>query len=52
MTDPQGMGGADGTEGADASTGTTGSYGEPGTAVPDPKQPVTSMDTVPDPDDE
>ncbi|MGR0218349.1 hypothetical protein [Agromyces sp. ZXT2-6] len=48
-----GMGGSDGTEVAGASPGATGSYGEPGHAVPDPKQPVTSMDTAAsDEDDE
>lgn len=56
MTDERGMGGADGTEVAGASPDASGSYGEPGHAVPDPKQPVTSMDTAaadadPDPSD-
>ena len=41
-----GTGGTDGTEGTGTSTGTSGSYGEPGSASPDPKRPVTSMDTV------
>lgn len=54
MSDPEGadgMGGGDGTEGTGASTGTTGSYGRPGHSVPDPKQPVTSMDTAAADDD-
>lgn len=46
MTDERGMGGADGTEVAGDSPDASGSYGEPGHAVPDPKQPVTSMDTA------
>jgi hypothetical protein len=46
MGDPEGLGGADGTEVAGESPGASGSYGEPGRAVPDPKQPVTSMDTA------
>ncbi|MCK8609775.1 hypothetical protein [Agromyces sp. C10] len=41
-----GMGGTDGTEGTGTSTGSTGSYGRPGSASPDPKQPVMSMDTA------
>jgi hypothetical protein len=55
MSDPDGLGGADGTEVAGRAPGASGSYGEPGTAAPDPKQPVTSMDTAADqgePDDE
>jgi hypothetical protein len=49
MSDPDGLGGADGTEVAGRAAGVSGSYGEPGTAAPDPKQPVTSMDTAADP---
>jgi hypothetical protein len=41
-----GMGGTDGTAGTGASTGTSGSYGRAGSASPDPKRPVTSMDTA------
>ncbi|MEV1129018.1 hypothetical protein [Agromyces sp. NPDC049794] len=41
-----GMGGSDGTEQAGRSPGSTGSYGTPGHTVPDPKQPVTSMDAA------
>ena len=41
-----GMGGSDGTEQAGRSPGSTGSYGTPGRTVPDPKQPVTSMDAA------
>ncbi|MGR2752658.1 hypothetical protein [Agromyces arachidis] len=51
MSDPHGMGGADGTEVADEGAGASGSYGDPGRVVPDPKQPVTSMDTAADGDD-
>ena len=51
MGDPEGLGGADGTEVAGESPGASGSYGEPGRAVPDPKQPVTSMDTAADEDE-
>lgn len=51
MSDPEGMGGADGTEVAGESPGPSGSYGERGSAVPDPKQPVTSMDTALDEDE-
>lgn len=46
MSDERGMGGADGTEGAGTAPDASGSYGEPGHAVPDPKQPVTSTDTA------
>lgn len=46
MTDERGMGGADGTEVAGTSPDASGSYGEPGRAVPDPKQPVTSIDAA------
>lgn len=50
MSDPEGLGGADGAEVAGRAPGASGSYGEPGRAVPDPKQPVTSMDTAADED--
>ena len=43
-----GMGGSDGTEQAGRSPGSSGSYGTPGRTVPDPKQPVTSMDAAAD----
>ena len=43
-----GMGGPDGTEQAGRSPGSSGSYGTPGRTVPDPKQPVTSMDAAAD----
>jgi hypothetical protein len=46
MGDPEGLGGADGTEVAGEPPSASGSYGEPGRAAPDPKRPVTSMDTA------
>ena len=46
----EGMGGSDGTEQAGRSPGSSGSYGTPGRTVPDPKQPVTSMDAAADAD--
>jgi hypothetical protein len=52
MSDPDGLGGADGTEAAGEAPGASGSYGERGSAVPDPKQPVTSMDTAADESDD
>jgi hypothetical protein len=55
VSDERGMGGGDGTEGAGTPPDGSGSYGERGHAMPDPKQPVTSMDTAADrgePDDE
>ncbi|MEI5584128.1 MULTISPECIES: hypothetical protein [unclassified Agromyces] len=41
-----GMGGSDGTQDTGASSGASGSYGVRGSASPDPKRPVTSIDTA------